>query len=527
LQPFPLDIYSIKNIGLDTWQENFYWPVSAEEYEKIEDNVHEAFNKIEYNSDNIIKDSLWVLYPRIILCFPLLIHNKLVLDRLSNNNILFDNDYLKKAYVSITNIIWDFLLYNKKIEFPSIESHFYAKMNKRFIKELGCLKNNLLNSYNLLTEPSQINNTRFFAAEPLSEDMIDFAKENQGLISKVNPYRLKKSNNYKYINNVNDVTDVLIKDSLNDYEGLFTKKQINEIKTTISKQINFIINMNEQNTILFEKYRSNSFLAMRLGDLLIRSVSIACMRNGIQSYGFTHGNYIGLFKAKKFSNIFFGCVNNFIAPTKTSKLYFLKSAEQFNNKYNKSVKIKYIKNNTNINKMKINSKNISKPKKIKKVMVIEYGLGFDHQIWPFYLHLTLSIGKVLKNISGLMSVIKLRPERIKESEGVYDKVFDKCIIQPFEEIYDQADILIFPDISSTTFGFSLFTNLPIIIFSHNLKKIFQEAENDLSKRCNVVSSLISPDGKYEFDQSRLQKIVKGNYISSTHDFVNKYYNKDN
>ena len=159
---------------------------------------------------------------------------------------------------------------------------------------------------------------------------------------------------------------------------------------------------------------------------------------------------------------------------------------------------------------------------IKKILLVEFGLGFDHQSWPFYLDFILNIGKTIRTNSKLISMIKRRPERLEESKDVYNQFFDKCIDKPFEDVFGKADIIIFPRITTTTFGFSLFTNLPIIIFSHSLINVHSETKNDLYQRCNVINSSVNIKGRINFDENKLLKVLNGDFISSTTNYINKY-----
>ena len=521
---FPLDIFSIKKLGVESWHKNFYWPVTINEYEQIENSLLDSFDKIySIQENNKIMDSLWVLYPRLLANLCLLIHNKLVLDRISNKTIAFDYNNTKCNKITISNYYWDILINNKKIKFPPIENTFFSTYNYRLRAKVSSIKNLFLNYGLTGIRPKMQNNNLCFVIEPISSDMIDYSKQKKKTIIYIDPYKYKLNKIPKIEEkDLNGVVELFIENIIKDYKTMFSTNQTQQIKSSFKKQVQLIININAHNSSLYKGNKFNSFFAMRLGNPLIRSVAISCMRNGINAYGFTHGNYIGFHSERKYSNIFFGCVNNFVAPSKASAKLFSNSSVEFNKIYNKKINISYIIKNSAFNRVNQNVRHLIKPSVIKKVLLVEFGLGFDHQSWPFYLDFILNIGKTIRTNSQLISMIKRRPERLEESKDVYNQFFDKCIDKPFEDVFGKADIIIFPRITTTTFGFSLFTNLPIIIFSHSLVNVNNETINDLYQRCNVINSSVCKKGKIRFDENKLLKVLNGDFISSTANYINKY-----
>ena len=108
----PIDIFSIKEFGVEKWHKNFEWPVSLLEFNKIEKDVNEILEIIIKDSDYNLKKSMHVLYPIILPTVSLMLNSKLVIDRLSNSNVIFNNynHFFTKKELKIFILIMIFLI---------------------------------------------------------------------------------------------------------------------------------------------------------------------------------------------------------------------------------------------------------------------------------------------------------------------------------------------------------------------------------------------------------------------------------
>jgi CDP-glycerol glycerophosphotransferase (TagB/SpsB family) len=140
------------------------------------------------------------------------------------------------------------------------------------------------------------------------------------------------------------------------------------------------------------------------------------------------------------------------------------------------------------------------------------------------MHLEFNIrrAKALKENNNIKLILKKHPDRLEESKGIYDEYYDELVTRPFEDVYDDADLFIFSEISTTTFGFAVMTNKPIIIFSDALKFVWNDVERMLRKRCIVIESSLSTDGKLMFDSISLMSALNSTLPLPNKDYIHKY-----
>ena len=139
----------------------------------------------------------------------------------------------------------------------------------------------------------------------------------------------------------------------------------------------------------------------------------------------------------------------------------------------------------------------------------------------YQLDLILRLGLFLRS-KGLKTILKRHPDRLAESDGLYNDFFDKLIIEPFESVYEIADAYIFTNIATTTFGFALLTNRPVIFFETFLNEVWEEVHKSLRKRCRVIPSKMESDGLMLFDKDALAKAIRKKTEEPDTEFAQKY-----
>jgi hypothetical protein len=135
----------------------------------------------------------------------------------------------------------------------------------------------------------------------------------------------------------------------------------------------------------------------------------------------------------------------------------------------------------------------SEPKitSIKRVMLI--GFPLNKFIYPSFpsnhafsnLHLDIRLAKLLKQ-HGYTVLYKAHPDKLEEAEGLLNSYVDEFITERFETAYQQADCFIFSYSRTSTFGFAMLTNRPILLM--NLDDVFwyPQAREQTQKRCHFI-----------------------------------------
>jgi hypothetical protein len=219
-------------------------------------------------------------------------------------------------------------------------------------------------------------------------------------------------------------------------------------------------------------------------------------------------------------------VDTFVVPTQGAVELVSMAVEKFLHPYGKDVEIVSCDSDEYERIRRLN-RSKAPPPSIKKVMLLEFPLtelwyiGSYGLFWPYQLDLCLRIAKLMRRCR-IKTILKRHPNRLKESEGVYDCYYDELLTAPFEEVYDEADAYIFPNIATTTFGFSLLTNKPVIIFESALEDVWEPARELLRKRCRVVPSWIAEDGRLMFDEDRLVDALLEPPEEPNDEFIERY-----
>jgi hypothetical protein len=110
--------------------------------------------------------------------------------------------------------------------------------------------------------------------------------------------------------------------------------------------------------------------------------------------------------------------------------------------------------------------------------------------------------------SGLRVLYKAHPEWEADLKYLYSGLDCEFIGGRFEECWQQADAFIFPRTSSTSFGFAICTNRPIILLDVKGQKWQEEAYRLIARRCRMVPAEIDSNLRIRFDPEALVAAVR-------------------
>jgi len=535
MQSYPVDIYSIKKCGIEEWHKNFFWPVSILEYEKLCSDIDKMVDKIICEASAEVRDALLVLYGSLTVGISLLIHHQLVINRYraKDHTIQYHVDREPQPTIGMlsSSEYWDILINEKPItnlvrkplpNEPTIIKIILDSLRsiKTNVIENGLLeytKSLLLQKECILYAESPSNYLREYAKN--SGKMMRNVSQSSFLASTVNMdnyTREIKSSISAYIRGIKEIS-TMHKASLSD-------QHISELFGLFENDVHKIINVIE--TIkrkLSKSTHRTTFMFMRTGNLFIRSLGISCNKTGNQAIAVTHGNYFGIFDNNRVSKILFGCTDYFVPPSKGSAHLFSESIKKYINPLGKLVKVlPAIKTLSSSQLIEEQSKS-KLPRAIQNVMIIEDGLVPHFQPWPFYLDFNLRKALMLrKKMNGIKLILKKHPDRLAESEGVYEGYYDELLSSPFEQVREKADAYIFSHIGTTAFGFALFTSKPIIVFEHNLENLLESVRGPLLGRCRVIRSWYNHDGRIMFDEDSLVAALKKKPEIPDNEFVKSF-----
>jgi hypothetical protein len=125
----------------------------------------------------------------------------------------------------------------------------------------------------------------------------------------------------------------------------------------------------------------------------------------------------------------------------------------------------------------------------------------------FQVDLELRMMRLFKE-NGFIVLYKVHPERRKEAEGIYEGACDQILGEPFEEVWPQADAIVYPITTSSTFGYALTTNRPLIALDLQGKRWNRDAYDLLKKRCTMVPAWFTERNRVDFDEKNLLEALQ-------------------
>ncbi|OGV50873.1 MAG: hypothetical protein A2X49_05515 [Lentisphaerae bacterium GWF2_52_8] len=164
----------------------------------------------------------------------------------------------------------------------------------------------------------------------------------------------------------------------------------------------------------------------------------------------------------------------------------------------------------------------------RKVMLI--GFPMDYIYYPYlieyntmsFLHFELSLIEALKK-AGYEVIYKAHPDTMSELGNLYKDRVDRIETGRFESVYQQADCLLFPHLHSSTFGFAMMTNHPIVLmFDENMNWLHKEVRPLLEKRCAFVKAASDDKGRIGFNPEDLSAAIKRSPSVIDHEIIRRF-----
>jgi hypothetical protein len=528
---FPVDIFAVKEYGVDKWQSEFFWPFSDHEFNNLCQDIEQCFTaeinnhpeeikvlagiqyklKVEYANflhalkriQQMQSQGKEILYSDKAWWYKNLMEEAPVDIRVSTLGAMrrnFFGDLKNKARVLIKSLV-----FNK-----SILKHFNQLGKKETVQLLGPVKP-IAEQYiakipqwvNFITQWDWLpRNIVYEVPSELKERIEEFSKSmTDGLNSIAKRYEIRLS-----------------EDNIEHLKGLTASELINAagvLHLVRSK---------------LKKYRKKVHLLTSTGaSFFQRVLSIAIREYGGKVTVFAHGGDVGFINTPIGMMPFFDIpfADEFVTYTDESALLYKK----INNNYSHCPehKLQIISGETDeFFKLWKKYGNSVLPEKNKRVMLI----GYPQTQWrrPFEnggdaftnLDLELRLIEFLKK-AGYEVLYKAHPDRIAEVEGIFE---DKTQLLKgyFEPHIDKADVFLFPNITTTAFAIALCTNKPIIAFdiSFSLFEPFPEAMELCHKRCSVVNNAYDERNRITFDEKQLLDALSRKVEQPNTEFIEKY-----
>jgi hypothetical protein len=292
----------------------------------------------------------------------------------------------------------------------------------------------------------------------------------------------------------------------------------------------WIVRLTNLNTIynfLLEKGPSSKhFLFTETAQPVNKLVAHAFRRKGTKVVAFHHGNDMG--GNIKTSVMYSGpsSCDEFVCPiSECADSFRLKYQQTEISKYNKT---EFTSTETEYYRKEWKELQLNPfPEKIQKVMIIGYPMTsmryFDCPGLYFYFQLDLELRLVsLLKAHGFKVLYKIHPEVMTDVKNIFDGLCDRVISEPFEIVWHEADAFITKYSASTTFGFALCTNRPI--FFIDLEKGYWNHDHyeKLRKRCQMIDAWMNKQNRIEFDEDKLIEGLSSKPEYPDFSYIRKY-----
>jgi hypothetical protein len=516
------DMSAIRNNLTDYLNDDYFWPVSEHEFEDFSKFMHvEYINITKKENNSELSDIAIVEFSFVKQLLQILHYN-----------------YVKK-YAEINNLELVFGTDAEQLFNPNWINIglYYSSLKPQHNKLLRLMRRVVRNIvFNKHLPLFRIIYSLLFGSNSTSvgsNDQIkrEFIKKNKVFYDHVDwPDLLDKN------------TDIL--DSHNEFKTVFLNKIIKpylkklmESSSLFVKDVDFEKITEAWSTRALEAYllytrfksfsKSSELLITEISKPIGKLITVSYQSRGCKVYCFHHGNdVVATIQNQTFSMNVSQC-NKFVIPTSGIVSRYKKHYSNVNRISPSCTEFLSV-NSRKMYDLYLKNLNNSINKHVETVMLIGYPFNANRYVGGRGLFFYQQVDLEYRLISLLKSenkrvIYKAHPERLKEIEGVFDAVVDEIIVEPFEGVWNKADLLLFTYSSTTTFGYALTTNIPIILLDSEHEMRDKDDMLLLDKRVSRVFANISHNTRISFDKESLVDAMTRSTEDISFDYVKDIY----
>jgi hypothetical protein len=533
---FPVDIFAVKEIGIKSWQDNFFWPVSDREFIGLTQDIDKIFTEYINNEPEEIGNLLLISH-KLRLEYWHLFHAISVLDRIKALGmqplISTASPWYRDLWAgsSIRSPIFKQENISRAREFAPKRFARQARNKARamvttlrynrnpfkfFVSAADKNKAEVHGSVNLIME-SYIKSLPYWVSLGDKEDWLSAISAN------ILPKSLGEAIDNIAISLIDDLVSICNKHAITPKSS-----HIQYLKQLTKNELK---NAAEMTSLINKKLSSKHpphLLMLGIGNHFHRALCIAVRKIGGKVTNFSHGGHIGWYDTPIHAYSEFALSDEFITYTNNSVLLFEKIKDKYKPLRNNAVAIKSIYCDE-YSKLLKKYGNWPIPKSIKRVMII----GYPHNPWrKFHASAALSLMQLdvelrvveALNANGYQVIYKAHPDRINEVSGIFEHTAE-FLGGYFEDCWHQADAYIFLGMRTTSFTHALYTNKPVFCFimDDECYKPFPEVMELLHKRCNFIAAKFDEKNRITFETNELLDALNKKPAQPNMEFLQAYY----
>lgn len=520
---YPIDISGIKSIGTEEWMNNYYVPVTGKEFQDIYNKVFALYvDHIKQYNDDV---TYWISISnfKIPIKIAWYISEYLRLLRLKEERYEYIiGEEKKRIPANISTYRFPTLVH---IDRNKITTNL--SIQDRIKNIVRTVKHNVSNPFFVIKNMSNLSEMPFIIGSKSQVEVVAYCKAN-----KIDTFHLPlmlfarkttlDSKDPQVIKVLEFIRGYLIAIS-KEYpviDNLALKRLSKEVEEYFIQSLLFF----QMNLNVFRKHKPKTLLTTGLGPEVYRLFCSAWRYAGGEVIGFVHGNsYCNSYMPRIISYLVL--VNQFVTLSEGHKDLLQHAREDFScglrtgsitHTKQKHYSLLY-------NKLQKNRpvKNIKKVMLIGFPMTMFYYCGFPGGFAFAQLDMEIRLAKLLRK-KGYYVIYKPHPVTMNEIEGIFDNYVEEIVEDKYENVYDIADCILFGDYSTSTFGFSLLTNRPIVLIDIKGNYWFPKSFELLNKRCSIVMAELDESGRIIFEESEVLNAVEESISNINYDILYKF-----
>ena len=497
------DIDIVRKKGISYFQDNYFWPVSEHEYKDFVNFSTETYNSLLLDcKDNKVFDIMLQEYQFVDTIQKILHYNyvknyshehEFTMLYGDQTKSLFFPDWEKfsSVFFKTTTRYTEFILFIKRI----LKNIIFNKF-KFFLKKV--LKPaSELNVAICIGSMSDLKKTYIYD----NEIYCDHKYWNHIINSKI------KVDNELDLNKYSFVSSYL--DALKSRNDLFVKGvDFRGIEKTWLKRLSEISSVYDH---LLTIEKPKTLLVTDQANPAHKIITIAFQRSGVDVVCFSHGNNLAVLNQTIIHQFVISHLKKYVVPNETIKknyeyIYSVLPIE-------KKTGTRYLSLNIpNINQYN-NCQKKQRTFEKTKIMLIGFPANTNRltdtagDFSLFKIDLEYRIILKLKSL-GYFVQYKAHPDRLDEISGIFNQLVDEYISERFENVINNTDLIVFTHAATTTFGYTLASNQPIVMINVKGNPWNELTYDALTKRVHMVPAILNNGIRIEFDQNYFAEKIK-------------------
>lgn len=523
---YPIDIPGVKLVGTQKWIDNFYPNIPCGEYQKLYASVFESFIEAlpSRHGDPEIYYSAVSNY-KVIPQITQHLYEIVSLKKIAENNY----EYIAgKKPVKIGEV-----LHLKKQKISINPDIFELKGVDRLKEKWRAVRTNFGKACMFCALfPGMVNYRHYIIGDRSQKELVQYVRE-----ATVHPvclrpmlffmgsskYQLEESDNDKiqslsnsFFKNLSEkcpLTDELLNQSFKNQFLELLSNSLKALKTCQDKIKSW--NIREE------------LLVTHIGNVHHRIFASAWKTLGGKVVGFSHGNiYPYAYVPGDILNGAFQIYDRFVVASEGEKRLLEYAQKDFKFGFRNNIEFCTYKNSIYKHIFKEFQKE-APVKEIKKVMYVGFPTDYNNYSYSSeintmtYLNLEMRIMKDLKK-AGYYLIYKAHPDTLSQTRDLFTPFCDEIITEKFEDVWKKADCIFFGVPYSTTFGYTLMTNRPVVLMDLKTNYWHPSVYPLLEQRCSIVNMKLEEGGKLEYNSAEIAKAVEKSKDNLSYGLVKEF-----